>query len=89
MLIDDLTAAAHEAIEQATAEGARAAALALLEREAAALQAQAALKREVEQLKVEVDYTKKAGTKNAIIAGFVCLVGGLAVGVCGTLIISR
>jgi len=88
-LIEDLTTAAHEAIEQATAEGARAAALALLEREAEALQAQAALVREAEQLKNEVDTAKRAGVKNAIIAGLVCLIGGVGVGIAGTILISR
>ena len=89
LLIEDLTVAAHEAIEQATAEGARAAALALLEREAEALQAQAALAHEVEQLKNEVDAAKRAGVKNAIIAGLACLIGGMAVGIGGTILIGR
>ena len=87
-LIDDISEAAYEAIEQAAAEAARAAALAALEREAAAL-------REAQRWRIEADLrqqiiieTRRAGTKNAIIAGSVCFILGLVFGVSGTLIIG-
>jgi len=88
LLIDDISEAAYEAIEQAVAEAARAAALAALEREAAAL-------REAQRWRVEADLrqqiiteTKKAGVKNAVIAGLACLLGGLVIGIGGTIIIG-
>ena len=87
LLIDDITGAAYEAIEQAAAEGARAAALAALEREGAALreashqQAEALRWRmEAETRQRQITETKKAGMKNTIIAGAVCLFGGFALG---------
>jgi len=94
-LIEELTEAALEAIEQAAAEAAKAMALTMLEREAAAmreatLQQAEALRWRLEaelQLKA-VKEAKRAGIKNAIIAGAVCLFGGLAVGIGGTLIIG-
>jgi hypothetical protein len=87
-LIDDISEAAYEAIEQAAAEAARAAALAALEREAEA-------RREVQRWRLEAELrqqaiaeVKKTGTKNAVITGLVCLLGGLVLGVGGTLIIG-
>ena len=82
LLIDDLTVAAREAIEKAAAEAARAAMLASLEREAAAL-------REAQRWRLEVETVKKAGVKNAVIAGAICLFGGLAVGVSATILMSN
>jgi hypothetical protein len=101
-LIDEISEAALEAIEQATGEAAKAASLALLEREAVLLQAKAEAMREASirqaealrwQIQAEtnaivITEAKKAGIKNAIIAGAVCLLGGLAVGIGGTLIIG-
>ena len=88
LLIDEISHAAYEAIEQAAGEAARAAALAALEREAV-------LSRELQRWKLEADLrqqtiaeTKKAGRKNAIIAGLACLLGGLALGIGGTLYIG-
>ena len=87
-LIDEISEAAHEAIEQAAGEAARAAALAALEREAV-------LVRELQRWRVEAEIrqqtiaeTKKAGVKNTVLAAVICLIGGLAVGVGGTLIIG-
>jgi malate/lactate dehydrogenase len=80
-LIDEISEAAHEAIEQAAGEAARAAALAALEREVV-------LSREVLRWKTEAETQKKAGRKNAVIVGLVCLLGGLAAGVGGTLYIG-
>jgi L-lactate utilization protein LutC len=95
LLIDEISEAALEAIKQAASEAARAAMLASLEREETALR-EAALKQsealrwqmEVEQQKQAVKETKKAGIKNAIKAGVICLLSGLAIGVGGTLIIG-
>ena len=85
ILIDDISEAAYEAIEQAAGEAAKAAALAALEREAV-------LARELQRWRLEAEIrqqtiaeTKKAGIKNAIIAGAVCLLVGLAAGIGGTL----
>ena len=95
LLIDALTEAAHEEIQKAAAEAAKEAVLSVIEREAAAMreatlqQAEALRWRlEAERQMKAVKETKRAGIKNAIIAGAVCLFGGLAVGIGGTLIIG-
>jgi hypothetical protein len=80
-LIEDLTGAAHEAIEQAAAEAARAAALASLDREAAAI-------REAQRLQGENSRLKKSRVKTAVITGVVCFFGGLAVGAGGIAILQ-
>jgi hypothetical protein len=72
-LIEDLTGAAHEAIEQAAAEAAKAATLASLNREMAAIAEAQHLYRENSQL-------KKSRIKTAVITGVICFFGGLAVG---------
>jgi hypothetical protein len=72
-LIEDLTVAAHEAIEQAAAEAARAAALASLERELAAVT-------EAQRLHGENSRLKQSRVKTAIVTGVICFFGGLAVG---------
>jgi FKBP-type peptidyl-prolyl cis-trans isomerase len=94
-LINEISEAALEAIEQAAGEAAKAAVLAVIEREAAALheaahqQAEAKhWKLEAERQKQMIKETKKAGVKNTVITIAVCFVGGLAVGVGGTLIIG-
>jgi hypothetical protein len=74
-LIEEITAAAEEAIEKAAAEAARAAALASVEREAAAV---AAMRK-----------AKKGKLKAALIAGGVCFFVGAAAGVAGTIIFRR
>jgi len=85
VLIDDLTEAALEAIDQAAAEAARAAILSMIEREAAAL-------RETEMWRLTAEANLQAltaarsdGRKNAVIAGLVCFLGGLVAGFCGSL----
>ena len=87
-LIEEISEAAHEAIEQAAVEAARAAALAALEREAVAL-------REAQRWRVEADLRQQAitearrtGRKNAVITGLACFLGGLFIGIGGTLIIG-
>jgi uncharacterized protein GlcG (DUF336 family) len=72
-LIEDLTGAAHEAIEQAAGEAARATALASLEREAAMV-------RETQQLQTEVDRLRQSRVKIAMLTGIICFFGGLAIG---------
>ena len=87
-LIDELSSAAKDAIEKAAAEAAKAAALAGLEREAAMLRELRILKADAQfwQLQAEtnlkaVSGAKKAGIKNTLIAGALCLIGGLIFGV--------
>jgi hypothetical protein len=72
-LIEDLTGAAHEAIEQAAAEAARAAALASLNREMAATA-------EAQRLHSENSRLKQSKVKTAVVTGVICFFGGLAVG---------
>jgi hypothetical protein len=80
-LIEDLTGAAVEAIEQAAAEAARAAALASLEREAAAV-------REAQRLHSENSRLKQSRAKTAVATGAVCFFGGLAIGAGGAMILQ-
>ena len=81
ILIDDISFAAYEAIEQAAAEAARAAALAALNREAAAIREAHKWRTEAEKKEMEVKAVKRTGVKNAVIAGAVCLFCGFAVGI--------
>jgi len=74
LLIDEISEAALEAIEQAAGEAARAAVLSMLEREAAAL-------RQAQMLRIEAEQMRKTGVRNAVITGLVCFVGGLVIGV--------
>jgi vacuolar-type H+-ATPase subunit D/Vma8 len=80
-LIDDLSEAAKEAIEQAAAEAAKAATLASLEREAAAI-------REAQRLQSENSRLKQSRVKIAVITGVVCFFGGLAIGAGGIAILQ-
>jgi hypothetical protein len=80
-LIGDLTAAAHEAVEQAAAEAARAAAMASLEREIAAVT-------EAQRLQGENSRLKQGRVKTAVVTGIVCFFGGLALGAGGILILQ-
>jgi hypothetical protein len=87
-LIDDLTGAAHEAIEQAAAEAAKAAALASLEREASLVQAQALAIREAQRLQSENSRLKQSRVKTALVTGVICFFGGLAIGAGGIAILQ-
>jgi hypothetical protein len=80
-LIEDLTVAAEEAIERAAAEAAKAAALAGIEREAAAL-------REAQQWQRQYQDARSRGVRNAVIAGVICFFSGLVIGAGGVLIIQ-
>jgi hypothetical protein len=80
LLIDDLTAVAVEAIEQAAAEAAKAATLAAVEREAVLL-------RDIQYWRFEADLrlqavaeAKKQGIRNTVIGTVIGLLGGLIVG---------
>ena len=88
LLIDDISEAAYEAIEQAAAEAARAAALAALEREAVALREAQRWRLEAEFRQQAIIDAKRTGRKNAVITGLACLLGGLFIGIGGTLIIG-
>ena len=94
-LIDEISAAALEAIEQAAGEAAKAAVLSVIEREAAALREAAYQQAQAQQWHIQAEInalaikeTKKAEIKNAFIVGVICFFGGLAFGVGGTLIIG-
>jgi len=95
LLIEALTEAAHEEIQKAAAEAAKEAVLSVIEREAAAMreatlqQAEALRWRlEAERQMKAVKEAKRAGIKNAIIAGAACLLSGLVLGVGGTIILG-
>jgi septal ring factor EnvC (AmiA/AmiB activator) len=79
-LIEELSAAAEEAIERAAAEAAKAAALASLEREATAVREAAHLQAEAIRWQGEYQTAKKAGIKTAVLTGVICFFCGLAVG---------
>jgi hypothetical protein len=81
VLIEDLTMAAVEAIEQAAGEAARVAALAGIEREAAAI-------REARRLQGENRRLQQSRVKTAMITGAVCFLGGLAIGAGTTAILT-
>ena len=96
LLIDDLTVAALEAIEQAAGEAARAAFLASLEREALLLQARAQQQREAERWRIEAENNllaikaaKRAGIKNTVFGVVIGILGGLALGVGGTVLMRN
>jgi hypothetical protein len=76
-----MTAAAVEAIEQAAGEAAKAAALASLEREAAAV-------REARRLQEENRHLQQSRMKTAMAAGVICFFGGLAIGAGTTAVLT-
>jgi hypothetical protein len=80
-LIEDLTGAAHEAIEKAAAEAAKAAALASLDREMAALS-------EAQRLHSENSRLRQSRVKTAVVTGVICFFGGLAFGAGGIAILQ-
>jgi len=96
LLIDEITVAAREAIEQAAAEAARAASLAMLEREAAAVREAAEQRAEAQrwQKQAEINLqqivqTRREGRKNTILGVLIGILGGLALGVSGALMIGN
>ena len=88
LLIDEISEAALEAIEQAAGEAAKAAVLAMLEREAVALQEAQRWRLEAEINLQAIQALKQVWRKNTLLAALIGIFGGLAVGVAGTLIIG-
>ncbi|MDR2924216.1 MAG: ABC transporter permease [Treponema sp.] len=88
LLIDEISEAALEAIEQAAGEAAKSAVLSVIEREALLLQAKALALHEAEKWRTQaeinamaVTQAKKAGTKNAVITGVICFLSGFVTGI--------
>jgi hypothetical protein len=88
LLIDEISQAAYEAIEQAASEAARAAALAALEREAALVRQSQYWRNEADMRQQAIKEAKQAGRKNTLIGVLIGVLSGLAVGIGGTLIIG-
>ena len=88
-LIDEISEAAYEAIEQAASEAARAAILANLEREAAALRELQRWRVEAELLQLALIEAKKTGQKNTFLAAVIGVLSGLAIGIGGTMLMNR
>jgi hypothetical protein len=80
-LIDDLAEAAREAIEQTAGEAAKAAALASLQSQAAALAESAQWERKYNE-------AKKSNVKNIVVASLSCFVLGAVVSGAAVLIIG-
>jgi len=87
LLIDEISIAAYEAIEQAASEAARVAILASLERETAALREAAFQQAEAFRWRMEAELrlfaiseAKKTGRRNTILATAIGVAGGLVVG---------
>jgi hypothetical protein len=72
-LIDEISQAALEAIEQSAGEAAKAAVLANLEREASIL-------RDVQIWQTEAEKAKKAKLKTAFFTGIICFLSGFTTG---------
>ena len=72
---------AKEAIEKAAAEAAKAAALASIEREAAAYREAAYQQAEALRWRMELEAARKARFRNALISGLVCFASGLVAGI--------
>jgi anti-sigma factor RsiW len=89
LLIEELTEAALKAIEIAASEAARAAILASLERETAALREAQRWRLEAETQQLAVSQAINAGRKNTVLAALIGVLGGLLVGAGGVLVISR
>jgi hypothetical protein len=87
LLIDEITEAALEAIEQAAGEAAKAAVLSMVEREAILLHEIQRWRLEANTATQEITQTRRDGRKNTVLGIVLGILGGLAVGVTGTLII--
>ena len=88
-MIDEISEIAIEAIEQAAAEAARAAALAAVEREAATYREAERWRLEAEFYLREIEAARRTGRKNTLIAVLIGILGGLAVGVGGTILMRN
>ena len=96
LLIDEISEAAYEAIEQAASEAARAAMLASLEREAAAYMETALQQADALRWRLEAETyfkalndEKKKGRRKAVLTGVIGILSGIAVGICGTMLMSK
>jgi len=83
-----LTEAAIEAIEQAAGEAARSAFMESLEREAAALREAQRWRLEAQNNLLAIKAAKRSERKNIFIATVAGILGGIAVGVAGTMILG-
>ena len=79
-MIDEISAAAYEAIEKAAGEAARAAFLVSLEREAAAYREAESWRLEVQNNLLTITELKKNGRRNTFIAALIGILGGVAIG---------
>ena len=96
LLIGEISEAAHDAIEKAAGEAARAAFLESVEREAMSLREAAYQQAEALRWKMEADVSKKetkaaikTGRKNTIIGAAIGVFSGLALGMGGIMLISK
>jgi len=81
LLIDELTEAALEAIEQAAGEAAKAMALSMLEREAAALREASRWRIQAEGYALEITAVRSNARKNTVIGVLIGILSGLVVGI--------
>jgi hypothetical protein len=81
LLIEEISEAAYEAIEQAAGEAAKAAMLANLEREVALLRQAQQWRNEAELHQKAFTEAKKAGRKHILLAAVIGILGGLGIGV--------
>jgi hypothetical protein len=88
LLIEEITQAAHEAIEQAASEAVKAALLTSLEREVAIMREVQRWRLEAEANYLAFNEVKRAGRKNTMLAALIGIVSGLVIGTAGTLIIG-
>jgi len=95
LLIDEISEAAYEAIEQAAGEAAKAAVLSMLEREAVALREAALQQAEVTRWRMDaqnnfeaIQTAKSNGRKNTLLAALLGILGGLVLGISGSLILG-
>jgi hypothetical protein len=88
-LIGEISEAALEAIEQAAGEAAKAAVLSMIEREATMFQEVQHWRLEAEKLSQEITQTRGTGRKNTVLGIVLGILGGLAVGVTGTILMSK
>jgi hypothetical protein len=88
LLIEEITQAAHEAIEQAASEAAKAALLSSLEREVAIMRDVQRWRLEAEANYLAFNEAKRTGRKNTMLGVLIGIVSGLVIGTAGTLIIG-
>ena len=80
LLIEEIREAAHEAIEQAAGEAARAAFLESMEREVAAFREAHRWRQEAELRQLVLAEVKRTGRKNTFLAAAIGVAGGIVVG---------